>query len=165
LDYLKLVFGIYLEIEIWNFEPCLIPQQNQKLYLKISIWPLMITVSTARALLRPFPFIIFTPNFLSDHWISHIKKPEDKATQMGEMRNTPSCSFHGREEFDEAENDDKVFSGNGEKEVDVDEPIWKEPTVGEKYSIDGSGSSNHRDAMIEIGSKQNGTDTGTDSAE
>ncbi len=115
--------------------------------------------------MRPLPSIIFSPNSLSDGWIGHIEKAEEKTAQMGEVRDTPSRSFHRRKEFNKTKDDDKVFGGDREEKVDVDETIGKKPTEGEKYSIDGSRCSNHRDALIHIWSKENGADTSTDSAE
>jgi len=57
---------------------------------------------------------------------------------MGEVSNSASGSSKRREEFDEAEKDDKVFCGDGEKEIDIDGPIGEEPPVGQKESVDSS---------------------------
>jgi len=78
----------------------------------------MVVIPITWAPLRPLPFIIFTAKFLPDHWISHVEEAEDKATQMGEVCNASPGSFHGREEFDETEDDYKVFGGYWEKEID-----------------------------------------------
>jgi hypothetical protein len=125
----------------------------------------MIIIPASRASLRPFPSIIFSPKPLANGRIGHIEKSEEKAAQMSEVRNTPSMSFHRRKEFNETKNDDKVSGGDGKEKVDVDEPIGKKPTEGEKYSIDGSRCSNDRGALIHRWSKENGADTGTDSTE
>jgi hypothetical protein len=78
----------------------------------------MVVIFITWASLRPLPFKIFTANFLPDHWIGQIEETEDKTTQMGEVCNASPGSFHGREEFDETEDDYKVFGGYWEKEID-----------------------------------------------
>jgi hypothetical protein len=99
----------------------------------------MIIVPAVGTSSRPFPLVVFTPNFLSYHRVQHIKDAKEKTAEMGEVGDAPSGSSDRREEFDEAENDDKVLGRNGEQKVDIDEPIGKEPTEGEKDSVDGSG--------------------------
>jgi hypothetical protein len=125
----------------------------------------MVVTPASRTSLGPLSSVVFAANSLSDGGIGHIEKAEEKAAQMGEVRNTSSRSFHRGKEFNETKNDDKVFGGDGKEKIDVDEPIGKEPTEGEKYSIDGSRCSNDRGALIHIGSKENGADTGTDSTD
>jgi len=125
----------------------------------------MIVTPAVGASLRPFSFVIFTANFLSDRRVEHIKDAKEKTAKMGEVGDAPSRSPYRREEFDEAENDDKVFGRNGEQKVDVDEPIGKEPTEGEKDSVDGSGGAYHRNALVLEGSEKSGTKTCTDSTE
>ena len=124
---------------------------------------LMIIVPVIGSSLRPFSFVIFSPNSLSNRRIGHIEKTEEKATQMGEVSDAAPCPLSGREEFNKAENDHHIFSGDREEEVDVDETVREEPTKGQKYSIDPSGGSNHRDKLVR--SKDNRTYTSTDSAE
>jgi hypothetical protein len=121
----------------------------------------MIVILVSRASLRPLPFIIFTANFLPNHWVKHIKNTEEKTTQMGEVCYAPPCSFHGRKEFNETKNDHKIFCRDGEEKIDVDETIGKEPTKGEKYSIDGPRSSDDWDELI--GSKDHCANASTDS--
>ena len=125
----------------------------------------MVIVLTAGASLRPLPFIIFSAKFLTDRWIGHIEQAKEKTAEMGKVGDAPSHSLYRRKEFDEAENDDKVFGRNGEQKVKVDGSIGKEPAKSKKYSIDSSGSSNHWDALKLVGSKENGTDTRTDATE
>jgi hypothetical protein len=108
----------------------------------------MIIIPVVGSLLRPFPSIISSPDFLSNRWIGHIEKAEKKAAQMGEMSNPTPCSFGGREEFDETEDDDKVFGGYWEEEVDVDKAVGKEPTKGEEQTVDGSGSSDNQYVLM-----------------
>ena len=92
----------------------------------------MIIVLAIRPPLGPLSLIIFTAKFLPDRRIRHIEEAEDKTTQMGEVGHPPSRPLYRRKEFNEAENDDKVFGRDGKQKVDVDEPIGKEPTEGEK---------------------------------
>jgi hypothetical protein len=120
-------------------------------------------VTTVRASLRPLSSVVFAANSLSDGWIGHIEKAEEKAAQMGEVSNAAPCPLHGREELDETENDHHIFGRDREEEIDVDETVREEPTEGQKYSIDCSGGSNHRDKLI--WSKNDRTDSSTDSAE
>jgi len=122
----------------------------------------MIVIFVSRAFLRPSPLVIFTANFFPDCWISHIEDAEDETTQMGEVRDASPRSLHGREEFDETEDDYKVLGGYWEEEIDVDQSIGKEPPKGEKDSVDGSGGSNDRHELI--GRKDHGADARTDSA-
>ncbi len=82
--------------------------------------------------LRPLPLVVFTSNFLPDCWISHIEKPKEDATQMGEMGNTTSCALGGREELNQPEDDDHIFGRDGKKKIDVNRTIRKEPTEGKE---------------------------------
>ncbi len=82
---------------------------------------------------------------------------------MGEVGDPSSRSLHGREEFDETEDDHEVFGGYREEEIDVDQSIGKEPTEGKKDPVDGSGGSNDRHELI--GRKDHGAESGTDSTE
>ena len=92
----------------------------------------MIIILIIGALLRPLPLVIFAPNLLPDDGVGHIDQTEQEATQVGEVRDTPAGSLYGREEFNKAEDNDKIFGRDGEEEVDVDETGWKKPTVGQK---------------------------------
>jgi hypothetical protein len=123
----------------------------------------MVIVFAAGASLRPLPFIIFTTNFLPDHWICHVEEAKDNAPEMSEMSNPSTCPLHGSKEFNEAEDDHKVFSGYWEEKVDVDEAVWKEPTKGEEQPVDGSGGSD--DGHDLKWRKNHSTDSSTDSAE
>jgi len=67
---------------------------------------------------------------------------------MGEVGNAPSGSLHGRIEFYEAEDDNKILRRDGDKEVDVNEAVWEKPAKCQKDSIDGAGSSDHRNKLI-----------------
>ena len=78
----------------------------------------MIVIFVFRAFWGPLPFVIFTTNFLPDCWIGHIEDAEDETPQMGEVRDASPRSLYGREEFDETEDDHKVFGRNGEEEID-----------------------------------------------
>jgi len=124
---------------------------------------LMVIVPVVGCSLIPFPFIIFAADFLSKIGISHIDKPKKEATQMGEVSNAPSCSLHGREEFDEAIDDDQVFSRNGEEKIDVNESIWEKPAEGQKYSVDGTRGSDYGDKLI--GREDDSTNSGPHSTE
>jgi hypothetical protein len=123
----------------------------------------VIIVLAVRPPLGPLLLIIITAKFLPDHRVEHIKKAEEKTAQMGEMCDAAPCSLHGGEEFDEAENDHKVFSRDGEEKVDIDESVWEKPTEGEKDSIDGPGGTNYGNELI--WSKNNSTNSCSDSAE
>jgi len=90
----------------------------------------MIIIPTPRAFLGPLPFIIFPANFLPDYWIGHIEKSEEKTAEVGEMGDASSCTFGGGEEGDEAEDDHHIFGRYGEKEIDVDGTVRKEPAKG-----------------------------------
>jgi hypothetical protein len=92
----------------------------------------MVIVPIVRASLGPLFFVIFAANSLPDDRVAHIDDSEQKATQMGEVRNPRTGSLYGREEFNKAEDNDKIFGRDGEEEVDVDETVWKKPTVGQK---------------------------------
>ena len=45
-------------------------------------------------------------------------------------------------------NDDKVFGGDREEKIDIDEPVGKEPAEGEEKPVDGPGGSDHGDELI-----------------
>jgi hypothetical protein len=124
---------------------------------------LMIIVPAPWSSLRPFPFVIFTTNFLADCWIGHIKKSEEKSTQMGEVSNATSCPRSGREEFNETKNDHHIFGWNGKEKVDIDQTIGKKPAEGEKDSIDRSRGPNYRNELI--WRKDNRANTSADSTE
>jgi len=123
----------------------------------------MVIVPIARASLRPLPLIIFAANLLSKIGVNHVDETEEKATQMREVSDTASCSRPGRDELDQAKNDDKILGRDGKEKIDVDEPIWKEPSIGEEDSIDCSGGSDHRNGLI--GRKNDGANPSPDSAE
>jgi len=53
----------------------------------------MIVSSTTRAPLAPFSSVIFAANSLSDRWVGHIEKAEEKATQMSEVSDAASCTL------------------------------------------------------------------------
>lgn len=125
----------------------------------------MIVIPIAGASLRPLSLIIFPAKFLTDRRIGHIEKGDKKTAEMSEVGDAASRSFDRGKEFNQAEDDDKVFSRNGEQKIDVDQPVGKEPTKGEKESVDGSGGPDDGDALINFRSKENGTDTRTDAAE
>jgi len=108
----------------------------------------MIIVPVARAPLRPLTLIISTANFLSKIGVNHVDKTEEKATEMSEVSDAASCSFHGRKKFNETIDDHQVFSRNREEKIEIDEPIWKEPSIGQEDSIDRSGGSDHRNELI-----------------
>ena len=67
---------------------------------------------------------------------------------MGEVGNAPSGSLHGRIEFYEAEDDNKILRRDGDKEVDVNEAVWEKPAKCQKDSINGAGSSDYRNKLI-----------------
>jgi hypothetical protein len=96
----------------------------------------MIIVPAPWSSLRPFPFVIVTTNFLADDRVSHIKKSEEKSTQMGEVSDATSCPRSGREEFNETKDDHHIFGWDGKEKVEVDETIWKKPAKGEEDSVD-----------------------------
>jgi hypothetical protein len=125
--------------------------------------PPSMIITTVRAFLRPLPSIIFSPNSLSNRWISHIEKAEEKTAQMGKMSNATSCALGGREEFNQTEYDDHVFGRNGKEKIDVNRPIRKEPAESEEYSIDCSGGSNNQNVLMS--KKDYGENTSTNSAE
>ena len=78
----------------------------------------MIVIFVSRAFLGPLSFVIFTTNILPDHRVSHIEDAKDKTPQMGEVCNASPGSLHRGEEFDETEDDHKVFGRYGEEEID-----------------------------------------------
>ena len=90
----------------------------------------MIIVLIARSFLGPLAFVVFTTNLLPDQRIGHIEKSEEKTAEVGEMGDASSCSFHGSEEFNKAIEDDHIFGGYGEEEIDVDGTVRKEPAKG-----------------------------------
>jgi len=121
----------------------------------------IVSPSISRALLRPFSFIVFAADLLPKDGIEHIRQPKEKTSQMGEVSNSASGSSKRREEFDEAEKDDKVFCGDGEQEIDIDGSIGEEPPVGQKESVDSSRSSDHWDELV--GRENHGADPRPDS--
>ncbi len=123
----------------------------------------MVIVPIARAFLVPLSSKIFAANLLSKIGVNHVDKAEEKATQMSEVSDATSCSFHGRIKFKEAIDDHQVFSRNREEKVDIDEPIWEEPSIGQEDSIDRSGGSDHRNELV--GRKNDGTNPRPDPAE
>jgi hypothetical protein len=92
----------------------------------------MIIASPTGAFLRPLAFIILAADFLPDYWIGHIEEAEENPPKMSEMSNPSTCSLHGSKEFNETEDDDKVFSRYWEKEVDIDKAVGKEPAEGKQ---------------------------------
>jgi hypothetical protein len=114
-----------------------------------------------RALLRPFSFIVLAADFLPKDGIEHIRQSKEKTSQMGEVSNSASGSSKRREEFDEAEKDDKVFCGDGEQEIDIDGPMGEEPPEGQKESVDRSRSPDYRDELF--GRENHGADPCPDS--
>jgi hypothetical protein len=65
----------------------------------------MVIIVVVRSSLRPLTLIIFTANFLPNIGIGHVDKTEEKPTQMSEVSDAASCSFHGRIKFKEAIDD------------------------------------------------------------
>jgi hypothetical protein len=103
----------------------------------------MIIIFVTRSFLRPPTVIILAANFLSNVGGDHVDETEEEATQMSEVSDAAPCSCHGRIKLKEAIDDHKVFGGNREEKVDIDKPIWEEPSVGQQDSINGSGGSDH----------------------
>ena len=108
----------------------------------------MIIVTTPRASLRPLSSVIISANFLLDRWKDHIKKAKNKAPKMGQVSDATSCALHRGEEFDQTEDDDHIFSRDGEDEIDVNETIGEKPTVSKKNTIDCTRSSDHRNKLV-----------------
>jgi len=102
----------------------------------------------SRPSLGQLSFVIFPAEFLSEGRGGHVQDPENEASQMGQVGNAPSRSLHGRIEFYEAENDNKILRRDGDKEVDVNEAVWEKPAKCQKDSINGAGSSDHRNKLI-----------------
>ncbi len=125
----------------------------------------MIIIFVTRTSLRPLALIVFAANLLSKIGVDHVDKAEEKATQMSEVRNASPRSLDRRDEFNEAEDDNEIFGRDREEKVDIYEPIWEEPSIGQEDSIDRSRGSDHRNPAIRIRSKKNCTDTSTDPAE
>jgi hypothetical protein len=113
-------------------------------------WVLRLVVDPAisGSSLGQLPFVVFSADFLAKGWIAHVQDPENKASQMREVGNAPSGSLHGRVQFYEAENDHKILRRDGDKEVDVNEAVWEKPAKCQKDSINGAGSSDHRNKLI-----------------
>jgi hypothetical protein len=124
---------------------------------------LVVIVSVVRSFLIPFPFVVGAANFLSNVGVDHVDETEKKTTQMSEVSDATSRSLHGRIKFKEAIDDHQVFSRNREKKVDIDEPIWEEPSIGQEDSIDRSGGSDHRNELI--GRNKDGANPCPDPAE
>ena len=113
------------------------PTFVQVVPLKILKKLLMVIVPLIRTSPRPFSFVIFTTDFLADRRVDHINKPKEKTAQMGQVGDTTSCPFCGREEFDQTEYDNHVFGRNGKEKVDIDHSIGKEPSKSKEYSVNG----------------------------
>jgi len=146
---------------IWNLKS---PKPFfQAALAKNSEKPLMVIILIVGAFLIPLTLIIFAANLLSKIGVDHVDETEEKATEMGQMSDAASCSCHGGIKFNEAIDDHKVFSRNREEKVDIDEPIWKEPSIGEEDSIDRSGGSDHRNELI--GRENDGANPCPDPAE
>ena len=107
----------------------------------------MVIIFIVRTSLIPLTLIIFAANLLSNVGIEHVDETEEKATEMREVSDAASCSFHGRIKFKETVDDHQVFCRNREEKVDIDEPIWEEPSIGQEDSIDRSGGSDHRNEL------------------
>ena len=123
----------------------------------------MIIIFIARTFLRPLTLIVFAANLLSKIGVNHVDETEEKATQMGEVSDAASCPLHGRIKFKEAVDDHQVFSRNREEKVNIDEPIWEEPSIGQEDSIDRSGGSDHRNELV--GRNKDGANPCPDPAE
>ena len=108
----------------------------------------MIIILVVGASLRPFPLVVLTTNLLPNHRVGHIEKPEEQAAQMGKVSNSSSGPLHGSKEFNEAIDDHQIFGRDREEEINVDEPIGKEPTVSKKNSVDRSRGSNNRNKLV-----------------
>ena len=67
---------------------------------------------------------------------------------MSQVGDASSESSKGREEFNKAKDDDKVFGRNGKEKIHVDRPVWEEPAKGEKDAIDCPRGPNHRNPLI-----------------
>ena len=113
----------------------------------------MIIIFVTRTSLGPLALIVFAANLLSKIGVNHVDETEEKATQMSEVRNACPGSLDRRYEFDEAEDDNEIFGRDGKEKVEIDEPIWKEPSIGQENSIDRSGGSDHRNPAIRIRSQ------------
>jgi hypothetical protein len=109
---------------------------------------LVVDPAIAGSSLGQLPFVVFSADFLAKGWIGHVQDPENKASQMCEVGNTPSGSLHGRIQFYEAENDHKILRRDGDKEVDVNEAGWEKPAKCQKDPINGARSSDHRNKLI-----------------
>ena len=129
-------------------------------------WRLMVVIPILGTFLIPFPFVVGATNLLPYIGVPHIDEAEEKTTEMGEVGDSATGSSLERgEEFDEPINDDHIFCRDGEEEVDIDEAVGEEPSIGEKDSIDRSGCADHRDALIVMGREEDRADPCTDPAE
>ena len=137
----------------------------QAALVKNSDKPLMVVILIVGAFLIPFPSVVRAANLLSKIGVDHVDETEEKATQMSEVRNASPRSLDRRDEFNEAEDDNEIFGRDREEKVDIYEPIWEEPSIGQEDSIDRSRGSDHRNPAIRIRSKKNCTDTSTDPTE
>jgi hypothetical protein len=109
---------------------------------------LMIILLVVGTLLIPLFPIIFATDLLADHRIGHIEKPKEKASEMGEVSHSASCSSQRGEEFDQPEEDDEVFGRDGKEKVEVDETIWKKPAKGEEDPVNRPRSTDDRDELV-----------------
>jgi len=65
----------------------------------------MVVILIVGTSLRPLTFIILAANFLPNVGIGHVDKAEEKATEVSEVSDAASSSFHGRIKFKEAIDD------------------------------------------------------------
>lgn len=123
----------------------------------------MVDLAISRTSPGHLPFEAFSADFLSNGWVGHVQDPENKASQMGQVGNSPSGSLRGCIEFNEAEDDHKILRRDRDQEVDVNEAIREEPAKCQKDSINSSGSSDHRNKLIR--GKNDRANARTDTAE
>ncbi len=114
----------------------------------------MVVPSISRSFLRPLSSVGVTTNFLTKGGITHIEEAKEETSQVSEVTDAASGSSNRREEFNEAKKDDEIFCRDGEEKIDIDHPVWKEPAVGQKQSVDGSGRADDRVNLIEGRKKQ-----------
>ena len=100
---------------------------SDALWKPFYVLTLVVDPAIAGPSLGQLSFVIFPAEFLSEGRDGHVQDPENKASQMGEVGNAPSGSLHGRIEFYEAEDDNKILRRDGDKEVDVNEAVWEKP--------------------------------------
>jgi hypothetical protein len=78
----------------------------------------VIIVLVPRALLSPFPLIVFTANFLPDRRISHVEEPKDQTPQVRQVGNPTPSPGPGSVKLQETKDDYHVFGGDREEEID-----------------------------------------------